>query len=355
MATPKLHHYIPRFLLARFSPNPKAENPPLVKLDVANSRGKCSHTSVRNEGAVSHYNRLDEVESLPPDIVEQTLLGRIDSEAAPVVAKLVGGRQLDPAARFAMAVFVHIQDRRTPRARHWMTYMLEQHKRLESINRLNDPAVIEELHASGGEASIEETRQKAQDLAHQIWNREVELKATHDHAVAGMFTAVEDVAPMIAGQMTWHVLHAPPGAEFVICDHPIAKYDPGTPPGLGIGWRSSPNVEVTMPVDATAALLLTPGPPRLRHHDVETQDVDDVNLRTYAAAEWSIYGRTQQVVQGVRVLAKKRPRLVRRYAVRPPMTHLVEQTEGSDVLTPVESHVPTGTVRRRPRWPMSWD
>lgn len=353
MSGAKLHHFVPRFLLARFSSRPDTDNPPLAKLDVHDQPGRCSRTSVRNEAAVTHYNRLGDIDSVPSGLAEDTL-SRIDSEATPVLARLVDGHKLDPAARFAMAVFLFLQDRRTPRGRHWMTFALEQHKRLESINRLNDPAVANELHASG-ERSLKEARQGARDLARQIWDREVELKATHDHAVAGMFAGVEDVPLIIAGQMTWHVLHAPGDTEFVICDHPIAKHDPGTPRALGVGWGSSPKVEVTMPLDATAALLLTPGPPELRHRDVHASDVDDVNLRTYASAEWAIYGRTQQAVQSVRGLAKKRPALVRGYAVRPPMIHLAEQQDGTDFLAPVEVHVPTGTVRRRPRWPMSWD
>jgi hypothetical protein len=135
----KVHHYVPRFLLRRFSPEPYADNPPLWRLDEASGR---TMRTVRNEAAISYYNQLRNVENLRADFVEYTL-ALIEDRAAPTVARLVEGDALDAAERLDMALFLYVQHHRTPRGRQWFVHGLEQSHRLELMRRVLDAKQVQ--------------------------------------------------------------------------------------------------------------------------------------------------------------------------------------------------------------------
>src|SRR5512132_4422999 len=95
-------HYVPQLLLRRFSTQPKAKNPPLVKLDL--KTGRPSRTSVKNEAAISHYNRPEPKSKIPPRLIEETL-SKIEAAAAKPIQELVDGRLLAQTERLDVALF----------------------------------------------------------------------------------------------------------------------------------------------------------------------------------------------------------------------------------------------------------
>lgn len=345
----KLHHYVPRFLLSRFSSEPQAENPSFWRLD--KRTGRPSRTSVRNEAAISHYNKLRDMENLPQDFVECTL-GMVEGRAAAIVADLVEGRSIRPEERLEMALFVYLQYHRTPRGRQWFTYTFEQVRTLDAMQRVLDPDHVQAFYRSQGEEiSREEAERRGRELFDELDAGKLELKAQHNHAIAAMFMFVEATTPAIAGRMSWLVVHAPPEREFIISDHPVLIVDPAAGPNRGAGWLSSPDAEATLPLDARAALVLSPGPPDLEHVDADRELVEEINLRTYASAEWGIYGRTQGVLQQVREQAKRQKQRVAGLAPVPPMIHIQEYVEGQEAPFRVQRIRPTGEVKRRQHWP----
>jgi Protein of unknown function (DUF4238) len=102
----RIHHFVPQFLLRRFSGDAEAENPRLCHLDKAT--GRCSVRSVRGEAAVAGYNDLLEMQDIPKEYAEHTL-GLVEDQAASVVSSLVDGRLINPAERMAMAMFLYFQ------------------------------------------------------------------------------------------------------------------------------------------------------------------------------------------------------------------------------------------------------
>ncbi len=347
MSDAKLHHFVPQFLLRRFSIEPAEDAAQLWRLDKAT--GKTEQRAVRLEAAVTGYNDLLEAENIPKGYVEHAL-SLIEGEAAGIIGDLIEGQSIDPPQRVAMALFLYLQYQRTPRGRQWLTYTFEQSYTLDTMQRLLDPKQVQELHRlQGEEISLEEAERRGREWADQLDSGELILKAGQDHAVGAMFMFAEGAVPAIAGGMSWFVLHAPPGSDFIISDHPILLHDPTAPPGYGAGWLSSPETEATCPLDTTAALVAVPGPPEVQHVDARGNEVEELNLRTYASAEWAIYGRSPGVVQQVRAHAKKQKLRVAEFAPRPPTIHILEETEGEPMK--VERLRPTGEVRRRQRWP----
>lgn len=313
MSDAKLHHYVPQFLLRRFSTDPDADTPRLWRLDRAT--GKTEQRPVRSEAAVAGYNDLLEAKDIPKGYAEHAL-----------------------------------QYHRTPRGRQWLTYAFEQAYTLETMRRLLNPREVQELHRlRGEEISLQEAERRGREWVDQLDSGELIMKAGQDHAVGAMFMFAEGAVPAIAGQMSWVVLHAPPDRDFVVSDHPILLHDPTAPPGYGAGWLSSPGTEATCPLDRSAALVAVPGLPELRHADAQPGEVEEVNLRTYASAEWAIYGRTVGVVQQVRAQAKREKLRVAQFAPAPPTIHILEQWEGEPLK--VQRLRPKGEVKRRQRWP----
>src|SRR5579859_8111684 len=68
LSNAKRHHYVPEFLLRRFSTNPAEEHPPIYRLDV--KTGAISKISTINCAVIQHYNRLSEASDLPPGFAE---------------------------------------------------------------------------------------------------------------------------------------------------------------------------------------------------------------------------------------------------------------------------------------------
>jgi hypothetical protein len=126
------------------------------------------------------------------------------------------------------------------------------------------------------------------------------------------------VAPTLVTDFDWLVVEAPAGSEFVLSDVGISHFDP-TPPHAhaGSAWRSSPRAQTTMAIDRRFALAVTPGYGRWGRTMIDVEDVDDLNLRSYATSEVCSFGSGQNVVCALRTLAKRNPTVVARYRPRP--------------------------------------
>jgi hypothetical protein len=156
---------------------------------------------------------------------------------------------------------------------------------------------------------------------------------------------VETMPQLIAQKMTWIVLHSE-RSNFIISNHPVSVHDPEAGPRRGAGWFSSTKVEVTLPLDARACLLLVPGSPMLHHETADAGTVLEANLRTYAAAQWAIYGPTQASVQHVRAEAKRQRSRAERLTPWPPLIHILEESKGKAAPPQVKIYPAPRTAQR---------
>jgi hypothetical protein len=329
------------------SAEPKAKNPPLVKLDL--KTGRPSPTSVKSEAAISHYNRPEQESKIPPGLIEATL-SKVETAAAKPIQELVDGRLLTQAERLDVALFAFLQWRRTPLGRAWQRHTLETGAKLHEMVYLADPQAVQEAWARQGEhMPLEEAAAWSQEIRRQLEDGELTLEASTNAILGAMFLHVETMSPLIAQKMTWIVLHADSSNPFITSDHPVSIYDPEAGPRRGAGWFSSPTVEVTLPLDARACLLMAPGPPELQHASTDAGTVLEANLRTYAAAQWAIYGPTQAAVQHVRTEAKRQRPRAARLAPWPPLIHILEQSKDKAEPVAVEIY-PAPRTAQRGRW-----
>lgn len=354
MSQPKLHHYVPRMLLRRFSGDPAAENGPLEVLDKATHGTRRS--SVANEAAVTHYNRLEELPKINPEIdplLVETAFSMVEDSGDQAIRRLVLGEPLTPMRRLEMAFLVYFQHHRTPRGRSWSKFMQEQTQTMWMMRQLLDQdLVVDHLRGIGEDVTAEEAREWAQKQIRDLEDGTVWVDAGHDREVGGMFMFAEKIVPIIAGAMDWFVMHTAIGVSrrFIIGDHPVAMVDETVPKTHGVGWMGSPDVEVTLPLSPTCCLVLRPAPPgqdgRLEHVDAFAADVDDVNLRTFASAEWSAYGPDVESLKRVAALARANRDRVRLYAPHSPVLHIAEITQGETNPSKIDRLRPSGNVPR---------
>jgi len=343
MGNAKLHHYVPQLLLRQFSANPKVRNPSLFKLDL--KTGRTSATTVKNEGAISHFNRPEEGSNVPPGAIEETL-SLVETAAAKPLRKLAEGQHLTVPQQLNAALFMFLQHRRTPLGRAQTTHTLETGATLLQMVRLADPHAVQEAFAQQGEhLTLEEAEARGHEIIRQLESGELELAASTNAVLGAMFLGVENVPPLITQRMTWVVLHTQT-RDFIISDHPVSLHDPEAGPRRGAGWLSSPKVEVTFPFDRHACLLLTPGPPGIEHTQVAAEMVPEVNLRTYAAAQWAIYGPTPASVQHVRAAAKRRRTHVARLTPWPPLIHILDRPPDQAKLSDWKIYPAPSTAKR---------
>jgi hypothetical protein len=317
MAGAKRHHFIPQFLLRNFSSAPTAKNAPIWRLEKAT--GRIAETRTTNEAVIGHFHRLEELEGVKS--VEEDL-AQIEGLCKPAIQKAIAREDLTREDAELIVLFSVLQDRRTPRARQWTAELMEHGYRvIVEVEASKGSGVRDMVKAKLGREPIEEEVDAARaELVADLQKGRLVVQTTGDHEVLSTFLAASDVARTVLSGTRLACLHAIKG-EFVLSDHPVCMFDPTVPYDRGVGWISSPATEVTFPVSRDTCLMFRPGPPGYAHIDAAKDVVTDMNLRSYASAEWSVYGSNQRWLQDSRTSARRHRAMVLRY--EPHKRHLI--------------------------------
>jgi len=326
--TEKRNHYVSKFLLRRFAIDPSTENPLIWRQEKAD--GKLIRSNVNNEAAITHYNRLNTVRGVPPTFVEN-ILAVIEGQAAEYTSRLANGQQLTDPERLRLALFIWLQHQRTPQGREWQVYMQEQAAKLCAMKDLCDADKIQQFFKGRGQfKTAEEIEAWRLQTLQDLDDGSLVIKAPHDREVLGMFLMADQGSRLLAAEMSWLGLRAPGTDRFILSDHPITFYDPFAGPSDPVAWLSSATVQVTLPLDPSLCLVLTPGADTYREIPVDAPTVQEINLRTYAWGHWCIYGSSEAVVQHVHSQARHQRDRVSAFAPRPPTLYLAERYEGQE-------------------------
>jgi hypothetical protein len=102
-----------------------------------------------------------------------------------------------------------------------------------------------------------------------------------------------------------------------------------------------------VPLDPKFGLLLSQERPRTWDNiELPDDDVDGINLLTYAWARDAIYGPTQEAVTRVRRVARQNPTLLGEFHYRPPRVWVTEGSEDKNGPHVFTSRYKGQTVRR---------
>ncbi len=328
LSNAKRHHYVPEFLLRRFSTNPAEEHPQIYRLDVRT--GAITRISTNNCAVIRYYNRLSPTTGLPVGFAE-AMLSYAEGQAAPLVEKLLHGEILDLQERVDFSMFLMAQQMRTPRGREWLRFGQDQAAKFWALKQLyeNRDVTREYLREDlGHEPSEDEIDESIRQMAEPLESDELVVSYGQDMEILGMFTPAPDLIPLI-GEMNWILLEASGGQSFILSDDPLVRLDPLNPDGPA-AWRSSPNVEATMPLDPHYCLRLRQPPLAQSTRVASAEEVLDTNLRTYAGAREAIFGPTEQLLESVHAAAKANAIRVDLYRPKPPNVYIFERIEGEE-------------------------
>jgi hypothetical protein len=337
----KRHHTVPKFLLKWFTTEPTDDNPLIWRLDKAT--GRLLKNAVDNETVIGHFNRLENAPpGVPADVAEQDLAA-IEGQCRPSLAKAILRADLNKNDLHLILMFSVFQQRRTPRARQWHTELMEHADRIAAEFDISTPGFIEHLKRERG-ISGEDAETLRDELLAQLRKGQLVAQSTSDEEVIGMFRATAGIVAGVAPRTRLTILHAV-GAEFVLADHPVCMLDPMAPADRGVGWIS-PTSQVTFPIARDTCLLFGRGSPGFTHVDIKADVISDINLRSYAGAEWSIYGSAQRWVQETRTVARQQRSKVLSYAPHKPRLILFNAKEGDPKPHSVEVYEPREKVVR---------
>jgi hypothetical protein len=327
----KRQHYVPRFLLRRFSIEPADRRSLIFRLD--KKTGRNQRVNPTNEAVVGHYYRVVREDGTVDNTADE-VLDHIETMAAEVIVKLANpGTRVTGDDVERLLLFTVTLKQRTPQGREALREADERAGELELELALSDREHFHRVMRKGGETE-EQVETRRLEMLDDLRAGRILGQSTPDREVALMFTAVEHTTKTIFEKLGCICLRAPDDGKsaFILSDHPVAHYDP-TPKmrDAGAGFMSSPNSVTFVPLDPAFGLLLAPDHPQTWHEvEVTSGDVDEMNMLTYAWAREGIYGPTQESVTRVRRLAREHPEAMAEFAYRPPRIWVTEVDDTND-------------------------
>jgi hypothetical protein len=314
----KRHHYVPRLLLRRFVVDSSAKKLLLYRLDKAT--GRVVKRDPINEAVIGHYYRITMHDGAVLDEADKAF-DRIETMAAESIQRLEDRSYIGIADdHLIMMLFAASLQRRTPQAREVIRETTDRAAEIHAEQRLSDKSAYHE--AMRGQAmSEQEVEAERQRLLKLFREGKIRAEGTPSHEIAFMLVALEDAVNTMFERLGVTCLRVPINSKrtFILSDHPVSHYDQLAPtPEAGIGFLSSPVAMTWVPLDPKFGLLLTPDHPGSWGNVVaDDEDIDMVNLLTYAWARDAIYGCSQQAVTETRHYAKKHPGQLAKFHYRP--------------------------------------
>ena len=248
------------------------------------------------------------------------MLQKIESYSARRIEQLVRtSKTPNVNDRYALAMYVVLTWMRTPRMRDHMRWLSDTMTLARFRSTLEaDPPWLRMRAAIYADLTDAEAEELRQQMLGEIDRGNLLVEYPQRYYVISTIEHLTHQAE-IATEMSWTVLRAPTGSEFVIGDNAVTMYDPtlvisGGPKGNALA--SSPYAQTVLPLDPSLAVRLTFADDTWRDEEVASDLVDELNLRTYAWADRELYGSSQALVVATRERARKSPRLRAKYDPR---------------------------------------
>jgi hypothetical protein len=249
VSEPKLHHYVPEFLLREFADE-------TGRIYVRSRRNGCFCTSVRNAAAKTglYSVPIDDGSERRDNSAEFTL-GSVESAAAHALHRVIESGEVPPrgaAERQALGLFLGMQSLRTPEAaeRHGFARAVLEQVGTERVSVEDMRAYLRDVHL-GYEPSRQEV-EAAVDVVNQ--QAEVGLATKADHHAQMFNLGVRALGPKFEA-MQWS-LERCRKPRFATCDRlpAVWRTESARDTYEGVGFGNAE--EVWFPLDRTHLLVL---------------------------------------------------------------------------------------------------
>lgn len=310
----KRHHFVSQFVLRGFSRDADAE---FVFQMIASGRGAPIRVPIRTAASRRRFYAVPDDDGKLSNRNEG-YLALIEREAAKAIRRLLRNPSaVSPGERATIAYFVAFQTMRTPAAAEQTTDVANGALKMAASEYYSDRVRFarDYRERNGASASDDEIEQFRRELVDQVRSGGVRLTGKEAALTTGFEHAAETI-PLITA-CDWVLLRDPEGG-FITSDRGYAMDDPTPPyPWAAPGLLSSESSETTIPLSASACLLVRPSPmwtgsPGVSERILDQGDVEDINLRTYGWASEYVFGTSQEALAALRRTVRARPGAVKR-------------------------------------------
>jgi hypothetical protein len=293
------HHFVPQFYLRAFRDTavPEGQEPWLWVGDLGER--SVERRAPKNVGKKANYYSFPDVDAKSPETLEE-ILSKVESEAAPVIKRLISGdlrflEQDRANVLFFMAFFVG----RTPFFCRMIEGPMAEIGKEVMLMSARQPDYFERtLREAQAQTGVEFTPEEVEDL--RQWAANDSNYTVTLNPVVSLWTGIEmslDTIFPVFEQMKWAVLRAAGNGGFLTCDNPVSWFNPRPRPpfnaGRGLAMR---NVEVTFPIAPNLALLGTwEGPVGVL--DARDRIVEELNRRRAVFAERHVFADRESLVR----------------------------------------------------------
>jgi hypothetical protein len=278
----KLHHYVQEAYLTRFV------NSSGLIWQYDRMTGEYKEVSPRVAGA-EMYLYSPGVGADPKGDAIENALSEVDGHGIRVINALSEGQSLSEEQRHMFALYLAVQERRTPHFRDWMC--LEVKRTAEMFLHLAS------MHPEYVRCSLEKFGMSVSDSAVQEMCKSViagnlEVQPTKVSWL-NVLVSAGDLAPTIAS-LPWLVVEASMDIEFITCDKPLVKVltDRNVPSDFCGGWLS-PSSETTFALDPKHTLVIRPDGYEGRARAKQVW-CNDVNSRTIRQARRFVFSKNRE-------------------------------------------------------------
>lgn len=310
----KRHHFVSQFILRGFSRDADTE---FVFQMIASGRGAPIRVPIRTAASRHRFYAIPDDDGKLSNRNEG-YLALIETEAAKAIRRLLRNPSaVSPGERATIACFIAFQTMRTPAAAEQTTHIANGAFKMAASEYYSDRARFarDYRERNGACASDDEIERFRQELVDQVRSGGVQLTGKEAALTTGFEHAAETI-PLITA-CDWLLLRDS-GGGFITSDRGYAMDDPTPPyPWTAPGLLSSESSETTIPLSASACLLVRPSPmwtgsSGVSERVLDKGDVEDINLRTYGWANDYVFGTSQETLAALRRTVRARPGDVKR-------------------------------------------
>jgi len=247
------HHILPRLLLKRFSEGDK-----VWVLDRTNR--KSYRTNTVNAACETDYYSVETTGGIPPDCIEQQVLGIVEGRAEPIIQNILVQRTFPKCGSkdwAALVEFLALMYSRGPTLR----------TMLQSVYKLGAQATSEFLHAdeerwnSIMRRCCEQTgthlNLRYEDALHARDTLEITVDIPTTHHVQFMLELVMILTPIFSEMtMNLEITDVASDAEYVVSDCPILPTARSPNHVSNWRWPHNPDADIFFPMSAKACLVL---------------------------------------------------------------------------------------------------
>lgn len=226
-----LQHYVPKFMLRRFS---SGKNDLVHAYDKHNDKTFAFSTSKKSKVGVAAERAIYDFDFQGMPMTLEPSLSGLETKAAEAISKVIKNQRVDPKwheEKATLASFLAVQLVRT---RATMAILDDLSDRMEGY-----------LRSQGAPDEFFKPEPEVGDKAN----------ARKAHYARMIMNAPKDLAPPLLDKV-WHLLQTDSSDPFLLGDHPFARFnDPGSGVRGTLGLRST-GVQIYFPLSPTLALCL---------------------------------------------------------------------------------------------------